>query len=93
MSRGVDVMQIFLEVVWTDVPMFTSSLLRVAMLRVHLRKVEPFLLQCCVVRCGESCVDYKEPLLPGVEMREVRELSCDKDNIGVILRKVFLIVS
>lgn len=73
--------------------MFISSFLIVAMLRVNLRKEGPFLLQCCVVPCGERCVNYKEPLLPGVEMSEVRELSCDKDNIGVILRQVFLIVS
>lgn len=36
-------------------------------------------------------MNYKELLLAGVEMREV--LSCDKDDIGIILRKIFLIVS
>lgn len=36
-------------------------------------------------------MNYKELLLTGVEMSEV--LSCDKADIGIILRKIFLIVS
>lgn len=75
-SHGVDVMQIFLEVVWTFAPMFISSFLLVAMLRVNLRKVGPFLLQCCVERAVWIIRNHFSQ-----EWKWVRwELSCDKEH-------------
>lgn len=59
--------------------------------RIHLRRVNTFLLYCLVVLCEKSCVNDKELLLAGVEISEV--FSCDKDDVGIILRKIFLIVS
>lgn len=59
--------------------------------RIHLRRVNTFLLYCLAVLCEKSCMNYKELLLAGVEMSE--GLSCDKADIGIILRKIFLIVS